>query len=186
MKCQAVAGTEQSGWVGFQFDSEPALPVVSLIQHQPLPLRFVSSTTRGDSPQRARKHEVPHARGVPRLICFDSCETAIQRSYPLLVLSTHGPCDQHGGSFGVMGVICLLCVVCVVHSRCVGFLFHTLSASQFERFAGKALHMASRLTVKQTQPKLHATGPAHGHKTSAIRREKVCRRQSAGEGPHAK
>ena len=63
------------------------------------------------------------------------------------------------------GVICLLCVVCVVHSRCVGFLFHTLLASQFERFAGKAVHMACRLTVKQTQPKLHATGPAHGHKT---------------------
>jgi len=49
-----------------------------------------------------------------------------------------------------MGVICLLCVVCVVLSRCVGFLFYTLLASQFERFAGKAERMASRLTVKQT------------------------------------
>jgi hypothetical protein len=97
----------------------------------------------------------------------------------LLVLSTQGPCDQQGVSFGVMGVSCLLYVVCVVHSRCMGFLFHTLLASQFERFAGKDVRMASRLTVKQTQPNLHAIGPAHGHKTrvsctSACRRHCCC------------
>ena len=94
--------------------------MVPPVQRQPLPLRFVSSTTRGPySPQGACKHEVPHARGVPRLICFDSCEPATQRSYPLLVLSTHGPCDQHGGFFWGDGCdLFALCCVCCSFKVC--------------------------------------------------------------------